>query len=141
MGSLGDLRGLWWDVVAPERYLEDPDIWARRKGSASFPGWHWRGRVVVQMLEAAQTGGRGKGGSQGRCTDGYLSDRKCPKLQRGWEAEHSCAHFPVAGVPWESFREEEMVSQPTPDPARASFLPHRGVRPVCVCACVTETGG
>lgn len=88
----------------------------------------------MQMLEVAQTGcSRARG--RGRCTDGYLSVRKCPELQQAWDAEHSCAHFPVLRVPWESFREEEMVSQPTPDPTGASFLLQPSVRSVCVNTC------
>lgn len=88
----------------------------------------------MQMLEVAQTGCSPAKG-RGRRTQGYLSVRKCPELQQVWDAEHSCAHFPIPRVPRDSSREEEMVSQPTPDPTGASFLPHPGVRSVCVDTC------
>ena len=87
------------------------------------------------MLEVAQTECI-QTRERGRCTDGYLSTRKCPTLQLDGDTEHSCADFLVPMVPWGAFCKEGMVSQATPDPIRDSFLPGPSVGPVCVCVCV-----
>lgn len=80
------------------------EIWVPRGGKALSLSLRWneRGRSAMQMLEVAQSGGTQTRG-RGRCTDDYLSARKCPLLQLDWDAEPSCADFPVPTVPRGSF--------------------------------------
>ena len=123
---------------SPWREFEGLEIRATREGEALSlsPVGGKRGRLkCLQMLEVAQTECI-QTRERGRCTDGYLSTRKCPTLQLDGDTEHSCADFLVPMVPWGAFCKEGMVSQATPDPIRDSFLPGPSVGPVCVCVCI-----
>lgn len=134
---------LWSDrgaeaVVSMERVWGTGDQGHRGRGSSEpFPLGGKRGRLkCLQMLEVAQTECI-QTRERGRCTDDYLSTRKCPTLQLDGNTEHSCADFLVPTVPWGPFCKEGKVSQATPDPTGDSFLP--GLVCVCVYTLVRET--
>ena len=125
-------------MVSMERVWGTGDQGHRGRGSSEpFPLGGTRGRLkCLQMLEVAQTECI-QTRERGRCTDDYLSTRKCPTLQLDGNTEHSCADFLVPTVPWGPFCKEGMVSQATPDPTGDSFLP--GLVCVCVYTLVRET--
>lgn len=96
--------------------------------------WRWLG-----------PGAAGPGEGEGAQMVGHLSARKHSLLHQDWGAQHSCADFPVPRIPWGSFWEEGVMSQPTPDPTWDPFLP-RGAPSFLtlpwrgVCAHVQNTG-
>lgn len=108
-----------------------------RSVSEPFPGVHRGRQPCLQLLEGAQPcciQTEAEGNVHG-CS---LSARKCPTLQLDWEAQCSCASFPVPTVPWGAFGEEGMVSRPHLTPPGTPSSPGPGVSAVWVCTRARE---
>lgn len=132
-----------WGGVGPPGEQEQCSHWREFGGSGDrryvramsgegLCAFLWGGTRAVELLCRCWMGARGRG----RCTDGYLSIRKCPALQHGWDVS---AAVPVSWSPGSLGGPSDRKSQSTPDPPEThsslTLVPAQRV-----CTCVREAG-
>lgn len=137
MGRLRDL-GWRWSAWGAGAVLTLEGVWGERgqeiraMSGEGFCAFLWGGTRAVELLCRCWPGARGRG----RCTDGYLSIRKCPALQHGWDVS---AAVPVSWSPGSLGGPSDRKSQSTPDPPEThsslTLVPAQRV-----CTCVREAG-
>lgn len=140
MGRLWDLQWLWQNhgteaVVTLERVLGEPEIRATRGGKALWGGTR-EAKLLCRCWGWPRLGAAGPG--QGKVHRWSPFCQEMPDAAAGRGCWAQLCTFPGPQDPLGSLWEEGMVSQPTPDPTRDSFLPDPGVIPVCVHMCERE---